>query len=80
MKPHHEQLLEETNYPELVRFLRSGGALEMGTDVEIGGFARIRQGNRTVILSGAYRDLAAVLKKMNSGVTEFFDKEVEGLQ
>ena len=75
MKRAHEQLLEEATYPNLAAFLRSGGTLEVGEDFSLGGFARIRKGNRTVIVDSAYRDFAAILNNMDSQARDFLKDE-----
>jgi hypothetical protein len=75
MKRAREQLLEEATYPQLAAFLRSGGTLEVGEDFSLGAFARIRKGNKTVVVDAAYRDLAAILKEMNSKASNHFVPE-----
>ncbi len=77
MKRAHEQLLEEATYPQLAAFLRSGGTLEVGEDFSLGAFARIRKGNKTVVVDAAYRDFAAILKEMNSLASNHFEQESE---
>lgn len=42
MKRTSDQLLDETTYPNLAALLRSGGKLEVGEDLSVGTFARIR--------------------------------------
>ena len=66
MKRARDQLSEEVNYPHLATFLRSGGTLEVGEDYSLGAFARIRKGNRTVVVDATYRDFTAILKEMDS--------------
>ena len=73
MKRANEQLLEEVTYSHLAAFLRSGGTLEVGEDFSLGGFARIRKGNRTVVVDTAYRDFAAILKAMDSKARDSFE-------
>ena len=75
MKRAHEQLLEEATYPQLAAFLRSGGTLEVGEDFSLGAFARIRKGNKTVVVDAAYRDFAAILKEMNAKASDHFEQE-----
>lgn len=75
MKRADEQLLEEATYPQLAAFLRSGGTLEVGKDFSLGAFARIRKGNKTVVVDTAYRDFAAILKEMNSQASNHFEQE-----
>ena len=75
MKRASEQLLEEATYPQLAAFLRSGGTLEVGEDFSLGAFARIRKGNKTVVVDAAYRDFAAILKEMNSKASNHFVQE-----
>ena len=74
MKRASAQLLEETTYPNLAALLRSGGKLEVGEDLSVGTFARIRKGNRTVTVDAAYRDFAAVLKEMEARATDLANK------
>ena len=66
MKRACDQLSEEVNYPHLATFLQSGGTLEVGEDFSVGAFARIRKGNRTVVVDATYQDFAAILKEMDS--------------
>jgi hypothetical protein len=75
MKPAKDQILEEAIYPDLATFLRSGGVLEIAEDFTTRSFARIRKGNKTVVVDVAYRDLAEVLKTMDSLVKEHFRTE-----
>lgn len=75
MKRAHEQLLEEKNYPHLAAFLRSGGTLEVGEDASVGAFARIRKGNKTIVVDATYPDLAAVLKEMDSKAKDYLGRE-----
>ena len=65
MKRACDQLVEEVNYPHLATFLRSGGTLEVGEDYSLGAFARIRKGNKTILVDALYRDFAAILKEMD---------------
>lgn len=69
-----EQLPEETTYPNLAKFLRGGGTMEVGDDPSIGAFARIRKGNRTIAIQGLYGDFEAVLVAMNSAAREHFSE------
>lgn len=66
MKRARDQLSDEVNFPHLANFLQSGGKLEVGEDLSMGGFARIRKGNRIVLVDTGYRDFAAILKTMDS--------------
>jgi hypothetical protein len=75
MKRAHEQLLKEVTYPHLATFLRSGGTLEVGENFSLGAFARIRKGNKTVVVDAAYRDFAAILKEMNSLARDYLEQE-----
>jgi hypothetical protein len=75
MKKAHEQLLEEVTYPHLATFLRSGGTLEVGENFSLGAFARIRKGNKTVLVNAAYRDFAAILKEMDSLARGYLEQE-----
>jgi len=77
MKRASDQLLEEATYPSLAVFLPSGGRLEVGQDLSVGTFARIRKGNQTVTVDGAYRDFAAVLKKMETRAKDFLNRAYE---
>ena len=72
-----DQLLEETTYPNLAALLRCGGRLEVGEDLSVGTFARIRNGNQTVTVDAAYRDFAAVLKEMEAKAKDFLNKAYE---
>lgn len=69
-----DQLEDETTYPHLAKFLRSGGTLEIGENQSLGAFARVRKGNRTVMVDATYRDLAAILKEMDSAAKNNFDQ------
>ncbi len=75
----HDQLDEETTYPHLAAFLRSGGTLEVGEDFSHGAFARIRKGNKTIVVDAAYRDLAAVLMEMEARARDFLNRVHEYL-
>lgn len=77
MKRASDQLLEEATYPNLADFLRSGGTLEVGEDLSVGTFARIRKGNQTVTVDAAYRDFAAVLKEMEAKAKDFLNRAYE---
>jgi hypothetical protein len=77
MKRASDQLLEETTYPNLAALLRSGGKLEVGEDLSVGTFARIRKGNQTVTVDAAYRDFAAVLNEMEAKAKEFLNRAYE---
>jgi hypothetical protein len=79
MKRATDQLLEEATYPNLAAFLRSGGTLEVGEDLSVGTFARIRKGNQTITVDAAYRDFAAVLKEMEAKAKDFLNKAYEHL-
>jgi hypothetical protein len=70
-----DQLPDEVSYPHLATFLRAGGTLEVGEDVSTGGFIRIRKGNTTNIVQGAYRDFTAVLKQMDSVAKRRLEEE-----
>ena len=71
MKRADEQLHEEATYLQSAAFLRAGGTLEVGEDFSLGAFARIRKGNKTVLVDAAYRDFAAILKEMDSKARDF---------
>jgi hypothetical protein len=62
-------------YPHLATFLRSGETLEVGEDSSVGAFARICKGNKTIVVDATYRDLAAVLKEMNSKARGYLEQE-----
>jgi len=74
MRKAKEQLLEESTYPSLAVFLRSGGTLEVGEDFSLGAFARIRKGNKIIVVDGRYRDFAAILKEMDSKAKEYWNE------
>ena len=75
MKRARDQLGEEVNYPHLAAFLQSGGTLEVGEDFSVGAFARIRKGNRTVVVDAVYRDFTAILKEMDSKARDYLEEE-----
>ncbi|TWU49309.1 hypothetical protein [Rubripirellula reticaptiva] len=77
MKRTSDQLAEESTYPNLAALLRSGGKLEIGEDLSVGTFARIRKGNQTITVDAAYRDFAAVLKEMEAKAKDFLNKDYE---
>jgi hypothetical protein len=79
MKRAHEQLLEEAAYPHLASFLSAGGTLEVGEDLSLGAFARIRKGNKTIVVDSAYRDFAAILKEMDSKARDYLEQEAGDL-
>ena len=70
-----DQLQDESNHPHLASFLRSGGTLEVGEDFSIGAFARLRKGNKTFAVDATYRDLAAILKEMDSQARRYMEQE-----
>lgn len=70
-----DQLPDEATYPHLAKFLRAGGTLEVGENFSVGAFARLRKGNRVVVVEAAYRDMAAVLKEMDSLARNHFEQE-----
>lgn len=67
-----DQLGDETTYPHLAQFLRSGGTLEIGEDFSLGAFAKLRKGNKIVLDDRLYPGLEAVLKKLDSLAKEHF--------
>lgn len=70
-----DQLGDEATYPHLAKFLRAGGTLEIGEDWSLGGFARVRMGNQTlVIANAAYHDFGAILKEMDSLARGYFER------
>ena len=75
MKKTEDQLQEEMTYPHLAAYLRSGGTLEVGENLSLGAFARIRKGNTTIIVDTAYRDFVAILKEMDSKARDYLKKE-----
>jgi hypothetical protein len=75
MRRAREQLIEETTYPQLAAYLRSGGTLEVGEDFVRGAFARLRKGNVTILVDAAYRDFAAILKQMDSKAGDYLREE-----
>ena len=68
-----DQLPDEATYSHLAKFLRSGGTLEVGEDYSLGAFARVRMGNRILVVDAAYQDLAAVLKEMDCQARNYFE-------
>ena len=70
-----DQLPDEVTYPHLAKFLRSGGTLEVGEDFSLGAFGRVRKGNKTMVVDATYRDLAAVLKEMDSQARKYLERE-----
>ena len=74
MKRAEDQLQEEADYPHLATFLRFGGTLEVGEDFSLGAFARLRKGNETFLVDAAYRDLAAILKQMDSTARRYMEQ------
>jgi hypothetical protein len=70
-----DQLQDESNHPHLARFLRSGGTLEVGEDFSTGAFARLRKGNRMVVVATKYRDFAAILVEMDSKTKQFMEQK-----
>ena len=75
-----DQLHDESSYLHLATFLRSGGTLEIGEDISLGAFARIRKGNKTIVIDATYRDLAAILKQMDSTAKRYLEQEHEAAQ
>ncbi|MHB8974397.1 MAG: hypothetical protein ACYC3X_31650 [Pirellulaceae bacterium] len=75
MKRAREQLLEETTYPHLGTLLRSGGTLEVGENLSLRAFVRIRKGNKIVIVDAAYQDFAAILKEMDAKARSYLPEE-----
>ena len=70
-----DQLQDESNHSHLASFLRSGGTLEVGEDFSTGAFARLRKGNKTLVVAAKYRDLAAILKEMDSQAKRHMEDE-----
>ena len=70
-----DQLQDESNHPHLASFLRSGGTLEVGEDFSIGALERLRKGNKTFAVAAKYRDLAAILKEMDSQARRYMEQE-----
>lgn len=78
--PHSSENLkylpEERAYPNLARLLRSGGHLEVGEDLSLGCFAKLRIGNKTLAVAAmSYRDFEAVLKEMDSQARRHFEQQ-----
>lgn len=69
-----DQLQNEVTYQHLAAFLRSGGTLEVGEEITHGAFARIRKGNRSILIPTIYRDFAAVLKEMDASARDFMEQ------
>jgi hypothetical protein len=72
-----DQLHEEMSYPYLAAYLRAGGTLEVGEDVSTGSFVRIRKGNTTNVVQGAYPDFTAILKQMDATARRHLEEESE---
>ena len=70
-----DQLPDEATYPHLATFLQSGGTLEVGEDFSAGAFARIRKGNKIIVVDAVYRDFAAILKEMDSQARRYMEQE-----
>lgn len=70
-----DQLQDETNHQHLAAFLRSGGMLEVGEDFSTGAFARLRNGNKMVVVPAKHRDLSAVLKEMDSQAKRWMQEQ-----
>ena len=61
--------------PELADFLRSGGLLEIGESREMGSFARLHMERNTInVVTMKYKDLAAVLREMNTKAREYIEE------
>ena len=70
-----DQLPDEVTYPHLAQFLRSGGTLEVGENFSLGAFARVRKGNRAIVVDTTYRNLAGVLKEMDAQARNYFEQQ-----
>ena len=70
-----DQLQDESSYPHLATFLRSGGTLEVGENFSLGAFARIRKGNKTIVVDATYRAFAAILREMDSKARRYMEQE-----
>ena len=70
-----DQLHDESSHPHLATFLRSGGTLAVGEDFSLGAFARLRKGNKTVVVDATYRDLTAILKQMDLLARRYVEQE-----
>lgn len=71
-----DQLQDESSYPHLADLLRSGGTLEVGESFSHRAFARIRKGNKSVVVDATYRDFTAILKEMNSKAKQHMEHVV----
>lgn len=71
-----DQLSDESTYPHLAELLRSGGTLEVGEDWSLGAFARVRKGNKVVVVDTKYRDFEAILRAMDSLARNHFELEL----
>ena len=70
-----DYLPDEDEYPELADFLRSGGLLEIVESREMGSFARLYMERDTInVVTMKYKDLAAVLREMNTKAREYIEK------
>ena len=68
-------LADEQAHKQLAEFLRSGGFLEVGANVFLGSFARLRMGKTTISVAKMdYRDLAEVLDEMDSQAEEYLER------
>jgi hypothetical protein len=71
-----DQLEDESSYRHLASFLRSGGTLEVGEDFSTGAFARLRKGNKALAVVTKHRDLAAILKEMDSKAKQYMKEQL----
>jgi len=72
-----ELLARETRYPNLVRYIRAGGRLEVSLDTFIGSLARINIGRQGHAFPRTdYRDFAEILEKMDDLAKRHFEAEV----
>lgn len=70
-----ELIPNESQYPHLAEFLRSGGKLVIGEDRDLGSFAHIQMDRETRTYGTMdYDDLAHALKAMDQQAKNYIDE------
>ena len=70
-----QYLPDEQTYLHLAGFLRAGGIFEVGENLELGSFARLRIRNTTLnVMKITYLDFANVLKEMDCQACQYFER------